>query len=109
MFIFGIREKINAYYERKGDSFVSPAEVAVRYVPVLSYLYLCPQGLQSRKEKETMKGLIIQCNKFLSLDDRERIHHDIKSDLERDGFTVLDDHFTIYQFGDEEKEEACEK
>lgn len=43
-----------------------------------------------------MKGVIIKVDTILmSKDDQDRLHDDIRRDLQRDGFTILDTRFTI--------------
>ena len=51
-----------------------------------------------------MKKLIIVCSNLLKPDDRERLEENIKLDLERNGFALLDGRFEVYEI-DTDKED----
>ena len=55
-----------------------------------------------------MKKLIIKCTGVMKPDDRDRLEENIKLDLERNGFALLDDRFEVYEI-DTDKEDRCDK
>lgn len=51
-----------------------------------------------------MNKLIIVCDQLMKPDERERTEEQIKHDLERNGFVLLDNRFKVYEINDSKEE-----
>lgn len=52
-----------------------------------------------------MKKVILRFNGMLTHDELERIEEQFKSDLDRNGFIVIDNRFDVIEFDDGKEEE----